>query len=224
MASATSPNNEKIIFVALDITGMGKVNEHYFSENPKAKRQKAMIITMINGRPYAFETDSSTFSRHEIDRGTRLLIESMRIGPNDDVLDLGCGYGPAGIAAATAAANGKIYLSDINQRAVELARGNIRRNGIKNAEVRHGSMFEPFNGMRFDVIITNPPIRAGREVIESFIKGSHSHLKKNGSLYIVVRTKQGAKTLKRFMHEIFSNAEYAAMRGGYRVMLAKRLD
>ena len=167
------------------------------------------------------------------DLGIRLLtlgqIDSVyarvaRLLRGPDVLDLGCGYGPAGIAAATAAANGKIYLSDINQRAVELARGNIRRNGIKNAEVRHGSMFEPFNGMRFDVIITNPPIRAGREVIESFIKGSHSHLKKNGSLYIVVRTKQGAKTLKRFMHEIFSNAEYAAMRGGYRVMLAKRLD
>ena len=75
----------------------------------------------------------------------------------------------------------------------------------------------------FDVILTNPPIRAGRNIVLSFIKGANSHLKKNGLLYLVVQTKQGAKTIKELIEEVFGNAEYASLKGGFRLIVAKKL-
>jgi 16S rRNA (guanine1207-N2)-methyltransferase len=107
-----------------------------------------VVRAHLRGRRWEFLTDRGVFARGGVDRGTRLLAETMRIEPTDHVLDLGCGYGPLGLVAAALAPAGQAVLVDINARAVELARENARRHGLDNVEVLQGDMCAPVAGRR----------------------------------------------------------------------------
>jgi len=176
----------------------------------------------FGGRRFQFLTDRGVFSYRGVDRGTRLLLEALEVGPEDEVLDLGCGYGVVGIVAASLAVRGRAVLVDINPRAVELARENARRCGVLNVEVLQGDLYEPVAGRTFDVIATNPPIRAGRAVVRAMVEVAPAHLKPGGSFYLVARTAQGAKTLGRLVAEVFGEAEEVERGGGYRVYRGTR--
>ena len=125
-----------------------------------------------------------------IDRGTRELLKALtvRIRPGQRVLDLGCGYGPIGIVLGALEPDAHVTMVDINQRACDLARQNLAANGIANAEVVCGDFAEAVGERTFDVIVTNPPIRAGRSVLRSMIDWAHAHLAPGGELFLVVRT------------------------------------
>src|SRR6266571_5470053 len=128
------------------------MSEQYFSARPKSRRRQADIHPMIRGHPFAFRTDAGVFSGDKIDRGTELLIEAIEIGPCELILDLGCGYGAIGIVAARLSEGGRIIMTDVNERAVALARTNVAANGIDNAEVRLGNLYGPVAGISFDHI------------------------------------------------------------------------
>ena len=194
--------------------------EHYFAETPKAKRKKVVIEEFLGGKLFKFDSDTSVFSKTKIDAGTKLLVRHMEIQPMDTVLDLGCGYGPIGISAAQLAK--KVYMTDINNRATELAERNARNNDTMNVEVRTGDGLSPVKELMFDVILTNPPIRAGKKVVFRMIEDAKLHLNPNGSFWLVARTQQGAKSIKKKMEEVFGNAEYVAMKGGYRLIRSIR--
>ena len=195
------------------------MNEHYFSKKPKAKHKIREIKAFLKGKEYKFLTDSSVFSGKRIDLGTKILIESMEIKPKDIVLDFGCGYGPIGIVAASFGK--EVYLIDLNERAVNLAKKNIKLNKIKNAKAMQGNLFEPVKNKKFNVILTNPPMRAGREIIFKIIEESKKHLKPEGRFYLVAKTRQGAKIIKEKMNEIFGNCEEIEKKSGYRVLMSK---
>lgn len=178
------------------------------------------IRATLRGKAYRFITDAGVFSRNRVDPGTRLLIEAMEIGEQDRVLDMGCGYGPVGIVASNLASCGKVYLVDINHRAVELARENLRLNAAGNAEVLQGDGFQAVSGLEFDRILLNPPIRAGKAIVHGLIEGASDHISRGGRLYVVARTSQGAMTIQRKMAEVFGNADVVDRGGGYRVMEA----
>jgi len=167
-------------------------------------------------------TEAGVFSRRRVDAGTRLLVENLEVGSRDRLLDLGCGYGVLGIIAALLAPEGQVTLVDINERAVELARRNLRANGIENAEVFQGDGFAPLPGRVFDVIALNPPIRAGREVVCRLIEESREHLVAGGRFYLVGRRRQGVVRLAEKMGEVFGEVEELARRGGYRVYRSHR--
>src|SRR6266705_3539627 len=118
------------------------MSEQYFSARPKSRRRQADIHPVIRGHPFAFRTDAGVFSGDKIDRGTELLLEAIEIGPCELILDLGCGYGAIGIVAARLSEGGHVILTDVNERTVALARKNIAANGIANAEVRQGDLYE----------------------------------------------------------------------------------
>ncbi|MDR5683578.1 MAG: methyltransferase [Armatimonadota bacterium] len=198
------------------------MTQHYFSERPRTRSHRRTVRFSFRGRAFLFETDRAVFSHGAVDRGTRLLLEALEIGPTDTVLDVGCGYGVIGIVAASAAPGGCAVLTDVNERAVALSRDNARRNGLANVEVLLGAGYEPVRGRRFDVIATNPPIRAGRGVVEGIIEGAPEHLKPGGRFYLVARTGMGAKTLGRIVARIFGNAEEVERGGGFRVYKAVR--
>jgi 16S rRNA (guanine1207-N2)-methyltransferase len=180
------------------------------------------VELVFRGRRYRFLTDRGVFAYRGVDRGTRLLLEALEIGPEDEVLDLGCGYGVVGIVAASLAPRGRAVLVDVNARAVELARENARRCGVSNVEVLHGDLYAPVAGRTFDVVATNPPIRAGRAVVRAVVEGAPAHLKPGGRFYLVARTAQGARTLGRLVAEVFGQAEEVERGGGYRVYRARR--
>ena len=176
----------------------------------------------VRGRPFTFLTDAGVFSRGELDRGTELLLEALEVGPCELILDLGCGYGAIGIVAARLSDGGHVILTDLNERAVGLARGNVAENRITNADVRMGNLYEPVAGMAFNHIVCNPPIRAGRAVVDRIVAEAPAHLREGGTLWLVARTKQGAESLRARMAVAFGAADVVKRGGGFKVLCATK--
>lgn len=199
------------------------LSEHYFTTSPTSAHERRIIYyTPRGGRELSFETDAGVFSKTRVDRGSDQLIRAIRVDPGQSVLDLGCGYGVVGISIATLFPECEIVMTDINERACELARANARRNGVERITVLSGDGFDPVRGRAFHVIATNPPIRAGKAVLHQLIEKARDHLEPGGSFYAVVRTKQGAASLKKFIAETYGNADEPEIGGGYRVIRAHR--
>ena len=198
-----------------------KTETHYFSEKPQVKPKYGVIRVYLRGRYFEFLTCSGVFSPKRIDLGTRLLIESMILPEEGQILDLGCGYGPVGIVAATLNPKLKVIMVDINERAVMLAKENAKRNFVTNIEVRRGHLYEPVKNLKFGAILCNPPISAGKRTIKEIIAKAPTHLTKNGLLEIVVRSKVGGKMVKEMMMETFKNVQIHARQSGYRVLISK---
>ena len=194
------------------------MGEQYFAKRPASRQRPAEIHTIIRGHTFTFRTDAGVFSRGELDRGTQLLIDALDIGACETILDLGCGYGAIGIVAASLSEGGRAFLTDVNERAVSLTRKNIAANGVANAEVRVGPTYEPVSGMLFDKIVCNPPIRAGRTVVDEIITGAPGHLLGQGSLWLVARTRQGADSIRSRMSAAFGNAEIVKRGSGFKVI------
>ncbi|HET6781030.1 MAG TPA: methyltransferase, partial [bacterium] len=154
--------------------------EHYFSTRPQVVSRPREVHAVLRGRKWTFLTDRGVFGHKGVDAGTRLLIDTMVVRPSDDVLDLGCGYGPVGIVAATLAVQGRVVMIDVNERAVALAAENARRARLANVEVVAGDGLGQLAGQKFDVIATNPPIRAGREALRNLFRDAGDHLRDQG--------------------------------------------
>ena len=196
-------------------------DSHYFDRRPSSKPRLGLIRTYLRGRMFEFLTASGVFSRKRIDPGTRLLIESMILPEEGTVLDIGCGYGAVGIAAAAFNPKLRVVMTDVNERAVWLARENAKRNYVSNVEVRRGDLYEPVKDMRFHAILSNPPISAGMRVVTPIITEAPKHLVDGGLLQIVVRTRIGGRKLRQVMEQTFGDVEVLARGGGYRVLLSK---
>jgi len=192
--------------------------EQYFEKRPTSRPRVATFRATLRGHSLVFRTDTGVFSRAGVDRGSELLLAALEIGPCELVLDLGCGYGVLGVVAARLAEGGHVTLTDVNERAAALARKNLEANGIRNAEVRTGDLYEPVRDLVFDHIVCNPPIRAGRAVVDRLVRDAPGHLHEGGRLWLVARTRQGADALRGRMREAFGNAEVVKRGSGYKVL------
>lgn len=162
-------------------------------------------------------TDAGVFSRAGIDHGTELLLEALVLPAGARVLvDLGCGYGPIGLAMAAMAPEARVYLIDPNERACELARANAGRNGLPNIEVLQGEGLALVPD-QIDLIATNPPIRAGKKVVYGLMREAAGRLVAGGELWTVIRTSQGAKSLEAELRRLFPEVEEVEKGGGFRV-------
>ncbi len=188
---------------------------HYYSENPDVPLRTKTIEVMIRGERFRFITASGVFSFGKLDRGTELLIESMILNERWKILDLGCGYGAVGITASRFVRY--VIMTDVNRRAIQIAKKNLKINGVKNAEVRWGSLYAPVRGEKFHSIITNPPVHAGKEILREIVINAPRHLHDEGLLQLVIKTKQGAKYIKGLMEENFAEVRELAKGSGYRV-------
>ncbi len=196
--------------------------EHYFSSLPKSKEKFGIIKTSIKSKNFEFLTASSVFSKKKVDSGTQLLVESMVLPKNGCVLDIGCGYGVVGIAAAAFNPNLHVLLTDVNFRAVRLARKNLELNKVKNAEVRYGFLYEPVEDLKFNCVLSNPPVSAGMETVKAIIKQAPKVMAAGSSLQMVIRSKIGGKTLPAVFNETFGNCTILAIESGYRVLMSKK--
>jgi len=188
--------------------------EHYFTRKPTSPERVSVIQSTLRGRLLQFKTSSGVFSKDKIDFGTKILVETVTVNPNEVLLDVGCGYGVIGISLSFFCDS--VVLIDINERACQLTRENIWLNKVSNAYVVCGSPVCVRS--IFDVVVMNPPIRAGKKVVFQLIEESRTCLNPNGRLYVVARTRQGAKSIYSFMDGLFSQIEYASLKGGYRVI------
>lgn len=191
--------------------------EHYFTHKPASKKKVTQITETVRGNTLTFKTSTSVFAKGKLDYGTRLLIETVKVCPADALLDLGCGYGAIGISLSFFC--NLVVLLDINERGCHLTKENININKVSNSYVVCGT--PSCLQYPFDVVAMNPPLRAGKKIVFSLIKESKRLLKKEGTLYLVARTRQGAKSIYAFVQDIFDQVEYAALKGGYRVIEGK---
>ena len=200
---------------------MVKVSDHYFSSSPSSDFQKGLIKTFLRGKEYTFLTASGLFSYKRIDNGTRLLVESMKIPEKGSLLDLGCGIGVIGIVAACENNNLDVMMSDVNPRAVMIAGENVNRMGLRNIKVVKGYLYEPFKGMIFDTIVSNPPVSAGMSrVVKPLVRKAPEHLRKGGSIQLVIQSQKGANMLSNFLEKAFGNYEVLSRSGGFRVLFS----
>ncbi len=170
---------------------IGDKMEHYYTKETKSKSNIKKVTIKIKNIVLELLTDNGVFSKKGLDFGTRCLLENLS-DIKGDVLDIGCGYGPIGIYVAKRY-NAKVTMSDINQRAISLAKKNIYLNKV-DCEVIQSDMYENIIGS-YDHIITNPPIRIGKEKLYYLLKEAKQYLKPNGNLWLVVNKNQGAKSL-----------------------------
>ena len=192
--------------------------DHYYTENPVSAHGERRVALQALGNALTFITDAGVFSRDGLDRGTEVLLNALP--PLEGrVLDLGCGWGAVGVALGKRYPDLDIVMTDINSRAVGLARRNLAENGV-TATVVQGDGFAAVAGC-FDAIVTNPPIRAGKAVIYGLFARARDYLKPDGALYIVIRKQQGAPSALKFLREIYSRAEIVDRGSGFHVMRAE---
>lgn len=194
---------------------------HYFQPDPKKKEDFRVIETSFQQQSFSFVTHSGVFSKKGIDYGSRLLIESVEIGTAKKILDLGCGYGPIGITIASLHPTCQVYLVDINEQAVELAKLNAQRNHvIDNTEIFTSNGFQMIQDHQFDLILCNPPIRAGKSIVYSLFAETKNYLNPDGRFCIVIRKQQGANSAIKELSRHFPSVELINRKKGYWVVQA----
>jgi 16S rRNA (guanine1207-N2)-methyltransferase len=195
---------------------------HYFHNDSSLDHKVKGIDLFIRNMSFRFQTDLGVFSKDSIDFGTRTLIEHIEIPDSaTTVIDMGCGYGPIGIVVAKLYPSTKVYLYDVNERAVDLARKNAIENKAENVIVAPSFLFEHVS-IQADVIITNPPIRAGKLTIFRLYEDAFKTLNPGGLFYAVIQKKQGAPSTVVKLKEIFGHCEIVDRSKGYWVLLARK--
>lgn len=198
--------------------------EQYFTNNPDLKSELRTIIYKYKGYELTFYSDNGVFSKDKLDYGSNLLLDTIFIYINKDnlkVLDVGCGYGFLGVSLSKIK-NAQVTMCDVNKRALHLAEKNAEANGVKDfCQVIESNMYEHITD-RYDLIITNPPIRAGKEVVYGILDGARDRLEVDGELWMVIRKDQGAKSAIKHLEEIY-DVEVVTKSKGFYIIKAKKL-
>lgn len=192
---------------------------HYYSENPETAHDLEQWSFTLKGKNFQFVTDSGVFSRDTVDFGSRVLIDAFDWSnlPAGTLLDVGCGYGPIGLALAHASGL-PVEMIDVNLRAVGLAEGNAKRNGVENVDIHQSNIYADVHQKSYAAIISNPPIRAGKKVVHEILSGAAPLLKTGGTLTVVIQKKQGAPSAEKKMLEVFGNCEIVTKDKGYYIL------
>ena len=192
--------------------------EHYFTKNSNLKSAETKITFKIENETIEFIVDNGVFSKRGIDYGTKLLLQNLiKENINGSLLDIGCGYGPIGITLAKIKRL-NVTMSDVNDRALALATKNSQLNKVKTT-ILESDIYNNIHNT-YDIIATNPPIRAGKKVVYDIIMNARNHLNKQGQLYLVIRKQQGAKSLLKDMDKYYQTT-IIDKDGGYFIIKAQ---
>nr|WP_225903170.1 class I SAM-dependent methyltransferase [Streptococcus mitis] len=191
------------------------MSKMYYAENPDAAHDIHELRVDLLGEKMTFLTDAGVFSKKMVDFGSQLLLKCLEVNQGETVLDVGCGYGPLGLSLAKAYGV-QATMVDINNRALDLARQNAERNKVE-ATIFQSNIYGQVEG-KFDHVISNPPIRAGKQVVHEIIENSKDFLETGGDLTIVIQKKQGAPSAKSKMEDVFGNCEIVKKDKGYYIL------
>lgn len=192
---------------------------HYFINDESVESKPRTIHYEIAGHSFDLLTDNGVFSKKELDEGTRLLLETLvPLQLVGKMLDIGCGYGPIGLTLATLSPSLNVTCSDVNSRALALCEKNAAQLALSHrVTCLQSDIYTEIEGL-YDSIVSNPPIRAGKKVTYAIYVGAKDHLIDGGSLFIVIRIKQGALSAKKYLEEVFGNAEILARKKGFVIL------
>lgn len=186
-------------------------------------RQDIVFRDTLLGHELEFHTTWGLFSPKAIDEGSRLLLRHLEVRPDDRALDLGCGYGPLGLAIARSAPQGDCLMVDKDFIAVDYANANARRNGIANARAILSDGLKQVPEQTFTLVVTNLPAKTGKEHYYLFFHDIRDRLAPGGRFYVVVIS--GLRQfIARAFTEVFGNHSKLKQGRQYTVAMAERRD
>lgn len=188
---------------------------HYYTNDEVKSDPELFTYTYFN-RNYTFHSDAGVFSKHFIDYGSRVLLNTVDVKDAASLLDVGCGYGPIGLLLKGAHSTLTVDMVDVNRRALALAELNASENHL-DVNIYESDAYQNVHGM-YDLIVSNPPIRAGKKVVNEILSGSYDHLHDQGRLVVVIQKKQGAPSAKKLMTQVFGNCEILKRDKGYYIL------
>lgn len=193
--------------------------KHYFTNNEDLRSEIRVIDYNFSSFNFKFYSDLGVFSKNKVDYGSKILLESYLKVNNRKVnlLDVGCGYGYLGIVISKIT-DSECTLVDINKRAVHLAKRNIEENKV-NANALVSDVYSEVKS-KYDVIITNPPIRAGKDKVLEILLNAKDYLNTEGELWFVIRKDQGAKSIQKILENTYK-VEIIEKSKGFYVFKAK---
>ena len=174
----------------------------YFENNKTLKSEINKITAKVKDTEFIFYTDNGVFNKKGLDYGTKLLLENIDFENKKSFLDVGCGCGPIGLYIALQNKGYTVDMIDINERAIHLCNMSIKENNLDNISVFKSDVYENIN-KKYDLILTNPPIHAGKKKVYEIIEKAKEYLNNNGEILIVIRKDQGAKSLMNDFKEIY---------------------
>jgi 16S rRNA (guanine1207-N2)-methyltransferase len=199
-------------------------NDHYFSATPESQARPRQIRVTLAGQTLELTTAAGVFSPDGIDRGTSVLLHAVPApAPDGDLLDVGCGWGPLAITMALQAPGAHVWGVDVNERVLELARGNASAAGAENVTV--GLPTDVPADKRFRTIWSNPPIRVGKDELHDILRTWIPRLEVGGDAWLVVSKDLGGDSLQRWLREMLGDGFTVARETtakGFRVIRVHR--
>lgn len=193
--------------------------KHYYTNNEDLESSPEQFIYHYRGKELTFISDNGVFSKKMIDYGSRVLLDTISIDASKkSLLDVGCGYGTFGVSLKSAYPFLRVEMVDVNERAIDLAKKNIQNNNL-DAKVYLSSVYDNVTG-KYDLIVTNPPIRAGKEIVTRILVESKEHLNYDGEIWVVIQKKQGAPSAKKNLEAVFRNVTIEKKDKGYYILKA----
>ena len=194
---------------------------HYFKDDPNLASNIKTITYEVNGLTMNLFTDNGVFSKGKVDEGSLAFLKViLPLDLGDNILDLGCGYGTIGLTLAVAKKEARVTLADINTRALTLCRKNADAYNLsQRVTILQSDIYTKIEG-KYDSIVINPPIRAGKSVTYKMYEEAKQYLIDGGSLLIVIRKAQGAESASKYIESIFGNVKLLDRHKGYHIYQA----
>lgn len=199
---------------------------HYFDENPDIESEPKLVSGIIAGTEYTFTTDRGVFSYEKIDKATRILLDVFDdkfygAGPNT-IVDVGCGYGVIACVMAQSFEEANIIAVDTNQRARDLTVTNYKKH-FRNDRLRVMTPQEVDDTLEVDLVISNPPIRIGKEALFELLRGWSTCLSSSGQMWLVIAKNLGADSTAAYLEkECGLKVTRVASKKGFRVFRCVR--
>lgn len=191
---------------------------HYYSEEQTVASHENTISFNMGSHSLKLTTDAGVFSKGGVDFGSKLLVQTFLDDAQPErILDVGCGYGTMGLMVANHLPESTVHMVDVNARALTLSERNAVTNKINNTMIYKSDGLNEVTE-QFDAVITNPPIRAGKDVVHRILSDSYNILEHRGALYVVIQKKQGMPSARKKMDEVFGNVTVLKKDKGYYIL------
>ena len=193
------------------------MSKQYFENNQELVSEPFYITYYFHKHILKFKSDNGVFSKKAVDFGSSLLLKNVEVFENDRILDVGCGIGIMGITLAKCNPSTFVEMVDVNLRALDLARNNCLENNVQNTYVFESNTYSNIE-KQYTLIISNPPIRAGKKVVNDILLNSIKYLKNEGRMYCVIQKKQGAESALKALEEVYDKVEVIDKDNGYYII------
>lgn len=197
------------------------MSNQYFENNVNLESNETVISYYFKGQTFHFITDNGVFSKKSIDFGSSLLLQKIILDDGDRILDIGCGYGVIGLVIAKLNPQILVDMVDINERAIRLSCKNKALNKIENAEIFVSNLYRNIT-KKYDAIISNPPIRAGKKIVHEIASSAFDFLNDTGVFWCVIQKKQGAESMMKLLTKIYQKVTIVEKDKGYWIIEAKK--